>query len=309
MDKDIDVLVLGSIDMDLTVETDRRPYPGETLRSKAFYKSPGGKGNNQAVAAARLGANVVFAGCVGRDSYGEQLIANLNRNKVRTSDVLVLDGYDTGLAFINVFRGQNTIISYQGANSQCTIERMRHCESLIGRSKVLLMQLEIPIDTVVWAASIASRTDTMVVLNPSPATHLDEDIYSDVDILVLNKFEAQEALGMEVKEEADCEKMISMFVDYGVKNVFLTLGDKGVMYNYKGAIKQKPAYKVKVVDPTGAGSAFTGGLCYALTRGMDIEQAADYASAVAAIAITRMGAQSALPSAMEVERFIATPRG
>ncbi|AEE97528.1 ribokinase [Mahella australiensis] len=308
MYKDIDILVLGSLDMDLTVETDRRPYPGETLKSRAFYKSPGGKGNNQAVAIARLGGNVAFAGCVGRDSYGEQLVANLAKNNVRTSDILTLDNIDTGLAFINVFRGQNTIISYQGANSQCTIERMRHCEGLIERATILLMQLEIPIDTVIWAASIARRSDTMVVLNPSPAVPLDDELYGSIDVLVLNKFEAQELLGMEVKEDADCEKMIAMFLDQGVKNVFITLGDKGVMYNYKGTVKRRPAYNVKVVDPTGAGSAFTGGLCYALTRGMDIDRAADYASAVAAIAITRMGAQSALPSAMEVERFLATPR-
>lgn len=305
MDKDIDVLVLGSLNMDLIIETDRNPYPGETIRGKAFYTSPGGKGDNQAVAIGRLGGNVSFMGCVGKDEYGRQLIANLIDNHVNTGGIAELDGVSTGLAFINVFKGQNTIILYAGANGQCTIDQMKHYEGMIKRARILLMQLEIPLETVVWAASVAKKSDTMVVLNPAPAVTLDDEFYRDIDVLVPNELEAQQLLDMEVKRRSDYDKMVTMLTDMGVKNAIITLGSKGMIYNSGSGIKHKPAYEVKAVDSTGAGDAFIGGLCHALAQGMDMDRATDYANAVAAISVTRIGAQSASPTAKEVEEFLA----
>lgn len=304
MDKDIGILVLGSLNMDLIIETDRHPYPGETIRGKAFYASPGGKGDNQAVAIGRLGGDVAFTGCVGNDAYGRQLVDNLAANGVNTKGLMMLDDASTGLALINVFGGQNTIILYPGANSRCSIELVKRHEDMIKRAHILLMQLEIPMETVLWATSIAKKAGTMVILNPAPAAQLDEALYENVDVLVPNELEAQQLLSIEIEGFADYEKIISMFLDKGVKHVLITLGDKGVIYNTEGGIERKPAYKVKAVDSTGAGDAFIGGLCFALSRGMALENAVDYANAVAAIAVTRMGAQSASPTAKEVEEFL-----
>jgi len=305
MKKDIEILVLGSINMDLVTETERNPLPGETIKSKSFKTSPGGKGDNQAVAIARLGGDVVFAGCVGNDQYGEQLIDNLIANGIEADYVKKLSDINTGMAFINVFKGQNTIILYEGANGCVTTENMMHCEELIKRSQILLMQLEIPVETIKWAAAVAEANETMVILNPAPALALDNEIYKYVDILVPNEVEAQQLSGIEIKNDSDYERIISRFRNMGVKEVIITLGDKGALYGNGSIMKRTPAYNVDAVDSTGAGDAFIGGLCFALSHDRPMDKALKYASAVAAISVTRMGAQSALPTAYEVEEFFS----
>jgi len=295
------IVVLGSLNMDLVTETERDPYPGETIKSKLFRTSPGGKGNNQAVAISKLGGHVDFAGCVGNDQYGEQLLDNLIVNNVDPRHIKRLNDVFTGMAFINVFNGQNTIILYEGANGYCTVERMEYCEELIKKAKILLMQLEIPFETVKWAARIAKANNTLVILNPAPAVVPDKEIYKDIDVLVPNEVEAQQLSDIKIKHDNDYSLIINKFKSLGVSNVIITLGDKGVLYG-ENYIK---AYKVEALDSTGAGDAFIGGLCYALSCDMLIKDAIGYANAVAAISVTRIGAQSALPDNEEVKHFIS----
>jgi ribokinase len=303
MNKDIDILVLGSLNMDLVIESEKNPYPGETLRGSNFFVNPGGKGNNQAVAIGRLGGNVAFAGCVGNDGYGKQLLDNLFNNNVKTFGVKTIEGVSTGIAIINVFKGQNTILLYEGANAKCTLDNISNLEELIARAKMLLMQLEVPINTINEAIDLAEKYNTKVILNPAPAAALKDYIFQKVDTLIPNEIEAKQLLGYKAEDHISYEELVETYRGKGVKNIIITRGKEGVTYNYEGEILHEPACVVEVVDSTGAGDAFTGGLCFSLSKGASLPEAVSYATKVAAIKVTRLGAQNALPSAEEVESF------
>lgn len=302
--KDIDILVLGSLNMDLVIESERNPYPGETIRGKNFSTFPGGKGNNQAVAIGRLEGDVAFAGCLGADSYGSQLIENLKANNVKDYGIYISDKSSTGLAVINVFNGQNTIVLFGGANDSCLKENIKNVEVLINRSKILLMQLEIPMDTIEWAAQIAIQNNTRVILNPAPAAFLSDKLYKNIDTLLPNEIEAKLLLGYNADEEVDYGFLTEMFIKKGVKNVIITLGKDGVIFNNGSEIKKVGAYSVKAIDTTGAGDSFIGGFCYLLSKGKSMMESITFATAVAAIKVTRMGAQSGLPTLDEVNNFL-----
>lgn len=301
--KDIDILVLGSLNMDLVIESDRAPYPGETLMGKAFFTSPGGKGNNQAIAAGRLGGRVVFVGCVGDDSYGSELINNLINNNVGVDGINKINDQSTGLAIINIFQGDNTIILHSGANARCITDELHSLEILISRARMLLMQLEIPIETVMKAIDITKRYGTKVILNPAPAIKLNDKAYKDVDYLILNEIESKILLGYDLNETIEHEKLIREFIHRGAKNIVITLGKDGALFNHEDKIMKQPSYKVNAVDSTGAGDAFIGGFCYALIRGLNIQEAVVFGSKTAAIKVTRMGAQKGLPTMEDIEDF------
>ncbi|HEY5561333.1 MAG TPA: ribokinase [Clostridiaceae bacterium] len=300
MVKDIDILVIGSLNMDLIIESERNPKPGETIRGTNFYIMPGGKGNNQGVAIGRLGGKITFAGCLGEDEYGRLLAENLKNNNVDISGV-IRTNTPTGTALINVFNGQNTIILYSGANSKCSHENLLGLEELIKRSKILLMQLEIPMETVEWAIDKAKEMDTKVILNPAPASVLKDELYKKIDILIPNEIEARDLLSLD--DKTSYEELLNIFINKGVNKVIITLGSEGVIYSEGENVYNKPAYKVKAIDSTGAGDAFIGGLCTSISKGKSFEEAIDYASRVAAIKVTRFGAQEALPREEEVEAF------
>lgn len=304
MNKDIDILVLGSLNMDLVIESEKNPYPGETLRGSNFFVNPGGKGNNQAVAIGRLGGNAAFAGCVGNDGYGKQLLDNLLNNNVKTLGVKTIEGVSTGIAIINVFKGQNTILLYEGANAKCTLGNISNLEELIARAKMLLMQLEVPINTVYEAVDLAEKYNTKVILNPAPAAALEESIYKKLYMLIPNEIEAKQLLGYKAEDNISYQQLVEIFNRKGVENVIITRGKEGVTYNYEGGILHEPACLVEAVDSTGAGDAFTGALCFLLSKGASLPRAISYATKVAAIKVTRLGAQSALPTDEEVEGFI-----
>lgn len=303
MKKDIDILVIGSLNMDLVIESERNPYPGETLKGNNFFVLPGGKGNNQAVAVGRLGGNTAFIGCVGNDAYGQQLADNLVKNNVKTVGVKRLEHISTGLALINVFNGQNTIIIYEGANGQCGEPLIEEMKQLIERAHILLMQFEIPMPALEKAVEIANSTGTKVILNPAPAAKINEELLKKIDILIPNEIEAKIMLGYKADEEVNYEDLIYEFKRKGVKDVIITLGKEGAIFSYKDNISRKDAYLVKAVDSTGAGDAFIGGFCFALAKGKEIDEAVECGTKVAAIKVTKMGAQSGLPTFEELEGF------
>lgn len=303
MNKDIDVLVLGSMNMDIIIESDRNPYPGETIRGNNFFMSAGGKGNNQAVTIGRLGGNVAFLGCVGDDDYGNRLVANLKVNNVRDCGVHFTKDVGTGLAMINIFKGQNTIILYEGANVRCTEYYLTNIEELIKRSRILLMQLEIPLATVEFAARKAKENSTIVVLNPAPMIMFDKNLYEYVDIFIPNELEAKVILDMNSEVEINKEVLIKELLNKGIKNAIVTLGSDGVIYNIGEKVCFEEAYKVQVVDTTGAGDAFIGGFCYGLSKAWSMEKAIQFGNKVAAVKVTKLGAQTALPTLIEVNNF------
>lgn len=284
-----DVVVLGSINMDLVLKTERNPYPGETINSDSFEIHPGGKGNNQAVALGKLGASVLMLGCVGRDDYGRKLVRNLRSNGVNADYIQEVDD-STGIAFINVFNGQNTIILYKGANSCCTVDAMRPYVDIIKGAKILLTQLEIPYETVKWALKIAHDNGVMTVLNPAPARILDDDIWPYVDVLVPNEIECKGILGLN-GDDVTYEAIIRELMGRAVKNVVITLGAEGCIYNSGDTIMRQKAMATRVVDTTGAGDAFIGGLVFALSKGKSIDEAVLMGTRVAGIKIGFMGAQ------------------
>lgn len=302
-EKDIDILVLGSLNMDLIIESERNPYPGETIRGRNFMTLPGGKGNNQAVAIGRLGGNVCFAGCVGDDSYGNMLIENLVNNKVGIEGVEKLDNISTGIAIINVFHGENAIILSPGANGKNGRAVISNIEELIERAKILLLQLEIPLATVEWAVEYAHSVGSKVVMNPAPAAKINENVYKYIDFLIPNEIEAKLLLGYSADDSIEYGQLVREFMNKGVKNTVITLGKDGSIFNIENLIIKQPAYNVKVVDSTGAGDAFIGGFCYGLSIGMDTREAVKYGTKVSAIKVTRMGAQSGLPSFSDIENF------
>jgi ribokinase len=303
MYKDIDVLVLGSMNMDIIIESDRNPYPGETIRGNNFFMSAGGKGNNQAVTIGRLGGNVAFLGCVGDDDYGKRLVTNLKMNNVKDCGVHLAKDVGTGLAMINIFNGQNAIILYEGANARCTEDYLTNVEELIKRSKILLMQLEIPLATVEFAAKKAKENSTTVVLNPAPMIMFNKKLYEYVDIIIPNELEAKAIIDMKSEVEISKEVLIEELLNNGIKNVIITLGSDGVIYNIGNKICFEGAYKVQAIDTTGAGDAFIGGFCYGLSKDWSIEKAVQFGNRVAAVKVTKLGAQTALPTLLEVNKF------
>ncbi|WP_026486509.1 ribokinase [Caldanaerobius polysaccharolyticus] len=284
-----DVVVLGSLNMDLVLKTERNPSPGETICSQSFEMHPGGKGNNQAVALGKLGAEVLMLGCVGRDDYGKRLVRNLRENGVNADYILEVDD-SSGIAFINVFKGQNTIILYSGANGHCTVDTVKPYAHIIKGAKILLTQLEIPYETVKWALKTAHDNGVITVLNPAPARPLDEDIWRNVDVIVPNEIECKALLEPEANR-MEYGDIIKRIIDKSVKNVVVTLGAQGCVYNSGDTIKRQEAVATNVVDTTGAGDAFIGGLVFALSKGKGIDEAVWAGSRVAAIKIGFMGAQ------------------
>jgi len=296
------ILVIGSLNADLVVRAPRFPAPGETISGEDLAIIPGGKGANQAVAAARQGTSVAMVGRVGNDSFGPTLIQNLQENKVDTGNVLT-DESATGTAIIVVDAdGQNRIVLSPGANGKVTMEDV---ETVSFRdAEVLLLQLEIPLETVVHAASVGRQNGLRVILNPAPARQLPDLILADVDILVPNESELQLLTGLPVTDTTSAEVAAKALLAKGVKNVIVTLGANGTLLVTGEMVTHIPTFKVDVVDTTAAGDAFIGGLAAALLKGVPLEEAVRYGNASGALAATKFGAQPSLPTAGEVEQLL-----
>lgn len=298
-----DILVVGSLNADLVVKSPRFPQPGETISGEDLQIIPGGKGANQAVAAARQGVKTAMLGRVGSDSFAPFLVDNLKSNQVDTSHVTV-DSSATGTAIIVVdANGQNSIVLSPGANGNVSPADVDSAS--FSNSKLLLLQLEIPTPTVLHAAQQARANGLTVILNPAPAKSLPAELISTVDILIPNESELSLLTSLPVNDVASAEKAAKEILKQGVKTVIVTLGSKGALLVTDTQITQVDTYKVNVVDTTAAGDAFIGGFASAMLSGKALEDSVRYGCACGALATTKFGAQPSLPTKEEVEKFIA----
>lgn len=301
------IVVVGSINLDLVASTQRIPIAGETVAGVSFRTFPGGKGANQAVAAARLGASVTMLGKVGSDIFGGQLKESLRESNVNTDAIEVVPG-SSGVALITTdAKGGNAITVVAGANGHVSPEDLEANTALIRSAGILLTQLEIPLETVECLAAIAIRERIPLVLDPAPAQPLSPSLLKNVDWLTPNETETCVLMGTgpgELPEESIMDTADALLKG-GSRNVILKLGDRGCYVVLEdGTRRRLPAYKVNAVDTTAAGDAFNGALAVALVNGREPIDSASWASVVAAISVTRHGAQPSMPTPIEVQRFL-----
>lgn len=301
------VVVIGSYNTDLTIKTERIPRPGETIIGGVFSEGGGGKGANQAVAAVRAGASVSFIARVGNDALGTEGIQRLIEEHINTRFVYCDAAVSTGVAFIIVDeRGENSIVVASGANALLSPADIEVAEDEIASAAVLLVQLESPLETVHAAIKKGHDNGAIVMLNPAPAQPLDTQLLREIDIITPNKVEAEMITGIKVTDEESMRSITKKFFAFGIKNVLITLGSRGVFAGLPNAMKLIPPFTVHPLDSTGAGDVFSGSLAAFISEGMDIEKAATMANASASISVTRMGAQNSAPRRMEIENFIAS---
>jgi ribokinase len=300
-----DIVVVGSINMDMVVKVQRRPAKGETLLGTDFFMSPGGKGANQAYAAAKLGASVAMIGQVGDDLFADQLIGNLRAAGAETRYIAKAQGMSSGVALISVDgEGDNSIIVAPGANQRMTPAFVRQYEAIIASAKLLMVQLEIPLEAVVEAVSCAHRHRVSVLLDPAPAQPLPESLLRMVDYILPNEHEIAQLTGVMVTDAQSAQIAGKVLRDKGVETVLAKLGEQGVTVISGKQTFVVPGIPVKAVDTTAAGDAFAGAFAKALAAGRDLPAAVRFANAVGAITVTRQGAQSSMPDMAEAEAFI-----
>ncbi len=297
-----EILVIGSSNTDMVIQAPYLPTAGETVLGKKFVMNPGGKGANQAVAAARLGGNVSFLGKLGEDLFGQQAIANLQREGISTDYLLVDPNHASGVALITVDKqGENMIVVASGANMALTEAEILQSQEAIAQAKLILLQLEIPLDTVELAVKIASELGKTIILNPAPACPLTDCLLSQVTILTPNQTEAKILTGIEVDSPATAGLAAQQLYKRGVANVIITLGKDGAYLFNEQVAQLIPSYTVEAVDTTAAGDTFNGALAVALSEGQEMVEAVKFANLTAAVSVTRLGAQSSLPLRQEVE--------
>jgi ribokinase len=296
-----DIVVVGSLNMDLVVRVARMPRPGETIPGRDFQTIPGGKGANQAAAAARLGGRVAMVGRVGNDAFGPPLIENLKRLGADTGHVHLDGAAATGTAMIVVDdAGQNSIVIAAGANGCVGREDVDRIDRLLSRAQCLLLQFEVPLDAVQYAMERARGHGVKVILNPAPARSVPPGFLSGVDYLIPNESEASLLSGIQVRDLASAEEAACRLQSDGGPVVILTLGERGALLVSRETVCHVPAHRVEAVDTTAAGDAFIGGLAMGLVQGYPLEEAVRYATCAGTLAVTRFGAQTSLPSAEEV---------
>ncbi len=297
------VLVVGSLNMDLVVRTPHHPQPGETILGYDFRTFPGGKGANQAVAAARLGASVAMIGRVGGDDFGKALLRALAEDGVDTRETRRDGEAATGVALITVSEsGQNTIVVASGANACVTPSDIVAAEAAFVGAAVLLVQLESPLPAVARAIELARKHDVRVILNPAPAQPLPPALLAQVDYLVPNQIELALLAGLE--GDLGTAAAVQSLQASGARNVIVTLGEQGVRAFAGDSEYDIAPHQVRVVDTTAAGDAFVGAFAVALAENRTVPEAAAWGNAAGALAVTRQGAQPSLPTRAELESFL-----
>lgn len=293
------IVVIGSLNMDLIIKAERMPKMGESLIGDDFRMVPGGKGANQAMAAAKLGAEVVLLGRVGRDIFGEKIIASLSQGGVNT-DYIIKDSFSaTGVGLVVVdYQGRNSALVAAGANMACKEEDVDTIRDVIVESDVLLLQLEVPLCVVMHAVDVAN---IVTILDPAPACPVPLELFQKVDIVIPNQVEAEFFTKQEVIDIETATIAAHEFLKMGALKVIIKLGDKGALLLTGEGKVYVEGIKVYVVDTTAAGDAFAGGLAVALAKGWGISKALFYANYVGALSVTKFGAQSSMPTAFEVE--------
>ncbi len=298
------ITVIGSINMDIVVEAERLPEQGETILGEKVHFIPGGKGANQAVAAARLGAETRMIGSLGNDEFGKSLRSSLMREHIDISGVKEVDQIHSGVASILLSKNDNRIIVIPGANAECVPADLEQKRELIQKAEIILLQLEIPLKTVEHAVRLAKAEQKKVVLNPAPAAKLSKEILSLIDFITPNRSELSLLTGQTITDEKDLEQAMSALIDLGPQHVVTTLGDQGAAFmDHHRKLMRIPGYRVSVVDTTGAGDAFNAAFAYSIATGHSLEEAVSFAVKVSALKVTKLGAQIGMPNWEEVERF------
>jgi ribokinase len=298
------ILVIGSINFDMVVFSERLPQPGETVIGKTWQTFPGGKGANQAVAAARLGGDVQMIGNVGEDSAGDTLLQNLKANKVNTSKIKKVNS-PSGTALITVdSEGQNTIVVIPGANATLTKKDIDSLKSIIKKTNILILQLEIPLEIVVHAIEIAHQYGVTILLNPAPAATIPTETLNKVTYLIPNESELALLSGLPTNSDEEIQSAANNLFAMGCKQIILTRGKHGAFYlSPQHKISSLP-FQVPVVDTTAAGDAFIGAFAVALANDLDLQTALLRANAAGALTVTKAGAQSSLPTLQELDQFL-----
>jgi ribokinase len=299
------IVVIGSANMDMIVKTAHLPRAGETVLGENYMQSGGGKGANQAIAAARLGADVTFIARLGKDYFGKEAFESYKREGINTKYIVWDDQTPSGVALIMVdLVGENIICVAPGANGKLSPDDIYGAEASIESADCLLLQLEVPLNTVEFAVGLAARHHVRVVLNPAPMTSLTSTLLEKVDFLTPNETEAAALIGNDVSHPRDLALMLKR--KFNIKNVIVTMGKEGAVFSGLNKSISVPPFSVNSVDATGAGDAFNGALAVALARGDKSAKAVKFANAVAALSTTKFGAQTSLPNLDEVQKFIMT---
>lgn len=300
------ITVVGSVNMDLFIETPRLPSPGETVLGRRFRKAPGGKGANQACALARMGARATIIAAVGRDPFGTEAMENLSRLGVCTDSVLVRDDIASGVAFILVDdSGQNQIVVASGANATLKPADIAECAQIIRASQAIVAQLEIPIDTVEAALRLAKSAQVITILNPAPSIALPDTLLSLCDWIIPNESEAARLVGQTLNTVEDAARIArALRARSPQSSVLITLGEKGAWLECGTDSMLIPPLDVEAVDTVGAGDTFVGAFAARLIEGASPRQAAEFANVAAALAVTRRGTQDSIPSRQNVESVL-----
>ena len=298
------IMVIGSSNTDLLIKTDRIPDPGETVLGGTFMMNAGGKGANQAVAVARMGGDVIFVTRIGDDMFGRGSLAGYERDGIDVSHIIKDKAAPSGVALITVdAKGENCIVVAPGANNRLLPADIDAVADAIRHSEYLLMQMEIPMETIEHAAAIACEAGKKVVLNPAPAACLSDRLLSGLYLITPNRSESRLLTGVTVADWESAERAADVLLERGVGNDVITLGSLGSLVRNRELSERVPACRVEAVDTTAAGDVFNGALCVALAEGRTLVEAVRFATRASAISVTRMGAQSSIPTRSELDSF------
>jgi len=304
----VSISILGIFVADLCFFADEIPVPGKTVLGKKYIIGPGGKGSNQAIAAARAGGDVSFVTKLGKDNYADMALKLYQEAGVNTQAVILDSELNTGAAgiLINQKTGENAINVISGAAGTIDQKFIEDNLSIIKNSKIFLTQLETPLDASLYALKIAKENGCTTILNPAPARNLPEDCFKNIDFFTPNETEASFFINQSIESEKDCQIAAEVLLDKGVKNILITLGDKGCFFKNQEEEFLLPVKKlsVPVVDTTGAGDAFNGAFSVALSKNKNYKEAIEFANLVAGISVTREGAANSMPTIDEIEENI-----
>jgi len=299
------IVVMGSSNTDMIIQLEKIPVPGETVLGGKFSMAAGGKGANQAVAAARAGGDVTFVASVGKDTFGTQAVEGFKQAGIEVSHIKSINDVASGVAFIFVDKfGENSIAVASGANAYLSPQDIELLKDTISQSKLLLMQLETPLETVRRAARLAYEAGVKIILNPAPAQPLDDELLRMISILTPNETETELLTGITVKDETSALNAAKILMKKGIEHVLITLGAQGVFLASEKDHRMIPGFKVAAVDTTAAGDVFNGALATALAEGKIIDEAIHFANAAAALSVTKLGAQPSAHSRQEIDAFL-----
>jgi len=296
------IIVIGSSNTDMVVQTNHIPVPGETVLGGKFFMNPGGKGANQAVAVARLGGKVVFITKIGRDKFGAELLKNFKEEGINTEFASIHKTEPTGVALITLGeKAENSIVVSPGANNALKKKNINKALEEIKKADIILIQLEIPLKIVKQVISIGKEYGKKVILNPAPAQKLEDELYQDLYAIIPNETEAEIMTGVKVTDTESAKKAAMVFREKGVANVIITMGDKGAFVLSNDVSEIISSCKVEAVDTTAAGDTFSGAFVVGINNGMSLREAVEFANRSASLAVTKFGAQSSIPYLKDLE--------